>query len=153
MFDANSMLFSDQIASLLRVGKELDSASECSPLVFGNDVDSVDVAARTAMVISNLMDFLSLHFIAILGSIPQLQQPTRKFHRAHSDPASVSQTSGSLPAQLLPPLPATALRLHQQTVPDPGRGVLWRVAVGPLQPCLPEDSYWPCRPHCDRRQV
>ena len=72
MFDANSMLFSDQIASLLRVGKELDSASECSPLVFGNDVDSVDVAARTAMVISKLMDFLSTCFIAILGSIPQL---------------------------------------------------------------------------------
>ena len=60
MFDANLMLFSDQIASLLRVGKEMDSASACSPLVFGNDVDSVDVAARTAMVNSNLMDSLSL---------------------------------------------------------------------------------------------
>ena len=56
-----------QIASLLRVGKELDSASECSPLVFGNDVDSVDVAARTAMVICELMDVLSLCVMASLG--------------------------------------------------------------------------------------
>ena len=28
----------------------MDSSPSCSPLVFGNDVDSVDVAARTAMV-------------------------------------------------------------------------------------------------------
>ena len=34
------------------MGKELDSSATaaCAPLVFGNDVDSVDVAARTAVV-------------------------------------------------------------------------------------------------------
>ena len=34
------------------MGKELDNnaTAACAPLVFGNDVDSVDVAARTAVV-------------------------------------------------------------------------------------------------------
>ena len=40
-----------QIASLLRAGKELElSGTGGSSLVFGNDADSVDIAARVATV-------------------------------------------------------------------------------------------------------
>ena len=40
-----------KIASLLRAGKDLElSESYGSSLVFGNDADSVDIAARVALV-------------------------------------------------------------------------------------------------------
>jgi len=40
----------EKLAALLRAGKDLDDSLGCSPLIYGNDVDSVDIATRVAMV-------------------------------------------------------------------------------------------------------
>ena len=39
-----------QLAALMRAGKDLDESLGCSPLIYGNDVDSVDIATRVALV-------------------------------------------------------------------------------------------------------
>ena len=39
-----------QIAALMRAGKDLDESLGGSPLIYGNDVDSVDIATRVALV-------------------------------------------------------------------------------------------------------
>ena len=42
-----------QLAALMRAGKDLDDSAGCSSLIYGNDVDSVDIATRVALVIRN----------------------------------------------------------------------------------------------------
>ena len=54
-----------QLAALMRAGKDLDESLGCSPLIYGNDVDSVDIATRVALVRKMFGEFY--------GTILQLQ--------------------------------------------------------------------------------
>ena len=63
--------FPPQLAALMRAGKDLDESLGCSPLIYGNDVDSVDIATRVALV-RNIGDpVLYFNKIILLGSILQ----------------------------------------------------------------------------------
>lgn len=51
LFLVADILFLLQVAAILRNSRELDpSPSGYNPFIYGNDVDSVDIATRVAMV-------------------------------------------------------------------------------------------------------
>ena len=89
----NSIIDHIQIASLLRVGQELDISNTAgSSLVFGNDVDSVDVAARVAFVkffnSANVLANFPEHTRTLrLYPRPVVAFQTNSFLRSRSEPS------------------------------------------------------------------
>ncbi len=150
------------------------STTGFNPLIYGNDVDSVDVATRVAMVSTCFFLFctdyttttqqsafsgaphvwilnLDLCFLC-LGEILQLSECDGELPGAHEDAEVVPQTRGRLPAQRVHEIQTRQNCFHQQTCQNTGDSLPLSMYLPPVQlRCFGHCSF--CRNSWKKKRV